>query len=92
MACASSCKTQDHGSYGACLRSQNVGVYGLESTGNDFTKQKKWDAELASYASARKEGLQPATTSQRDIDNARRQADIQGRPVDGLKALPRNTK
>lgn len=87
MACASSCRTQDHATYGECLRSKGVAVYGLESTGNDFTKQKKWDAELSSYAAARKEGLQPATTSQRDIDNARKAADTAGKAVE-LKALP----
>lgn len=88
MACASSCRTKDHATYGECLRSKGVAVYGLESTGNDFTKQKKWDAELNAYAAARKEGLQPATTERKDIEAAKKAADQAGKPV-ALTALPR---
>lgn len=83
MACASSCRTQDHSSYGQCLRSQGLAVTGLESTSPSFTREasRKWDAELNSYAAARAEGLQPATTSQKDIDFARRKADELQKPV-----------
>ena len=38
MACATSCKTQNHQSYGQCLRSQGLAVMGLESTPNSFAQ------------------------------------------------------
>ena len=83
MACASSCKTQNHASYGQCLRSQGLAVTGLESTSPSFTREvsRKWDAELSAYAAARKEGLQPASTSMKDVDMARRVADQKQAPV-----------
>ena len=72
MSCASSCPTQDHESYGACLRSKNLGVVALESTNPSFSRnrQKAWDAELDAYAAARRQGIQPATTKMADINAA----------------------
>ena len=70
MACSSTCPTQDHATYGECLRSKGISVYGLESTGNDFTKQKAWDKELDSYEAAKRQGIQPASTSTSDIREA----------------------
>lgn len=77
MACAASCKTQNHPTYGACLRSKGLSVMGLESTNPSFTReaQRKWDSELDSYAAARKEGLQPEGTSMKQVDAAKRAAD-----------------
>lgn len=72
MSCASSCKTQDHSSYGACLRSKGVAVTGLESTNPSFTREasKAWDSELDLYQSARKQGIQPASTKREHIEAA----------------------
>lgn len=80
MACASSCRAPEgtHASYGECLRSQGLAVMGLESTGNDLTKQKRWDRELQSYRDARAEGIQPAGTTHREIDLAKKNADLAG--------------
>lgn len=82
MACASSCKTQDHASYGQCLRSQGLAVAGLESTSPSFTRERsrKFDAELDAYEAARKEGIQPAGTTMKKIDEARRASDKEGKP------------
>lgn len=85
MACTSGCPTQDHSSYGECLRSKGARVAGVN--GQDRTAQKKWDSELDAYRAARMEGLQPATTQRKDIDHARRAADIVGAPVK-LNPLP----
>lgn len=65
MACASSCKTQDHASYGECLRSKRVATTGLESTNPSFAtdRQKKWDRELDAYESAIRQGVQPEGTT-----------------------------
>lgn len=81
MACATSCRTQDHLSYGHCLRSQNVGVMGLESTGNGlggYTADKRMHAENAAYAAARKEGLQPSAPTMAAVDLAKKNADLAG--------------
>jgi hypothetical protein len=50
---------------------------GLESTNPSFTREatRSWDRELSAYEAARKEGLQPKTTSMKDIDAAKREAD-----------------
>ena len=84
MACASSCTAGEaHAgyTYGECLRSQNVGVMGLESTGNGlggYTADKKMHAENAAYAAARKEGLQPKAPTMAAVDAAKRNADVAG--------------
>jgi hypothetical protein len=75
MACATSCRTQDHDSYGECLRDKGLAVIGLESTGNDYTANKRMHAENAAYKAARAEGLQPANPSMAAVDAAKRAAD-----------------
>lgn len=77
--CRQGCKTQDHASWGECLRAAEVGVYHVAvSKGYDGTVQKKWDRELDSYRSARKEGIQPDGTTTKKIDEARRLSDKAG--------------
>lgn len=77
MACTSACPTQDHRSYGACLRSKGLSVMGLESTNPSFTRERErlFNAENAAYAAARKEGLQPKSPAMKDVDAAKRAAD-----------------
>lgn len=72
MACASSCRTQDHSSYGECLRSKRVATTGLESTNPSFAtdRQKKWNKELDAYESAVKQGVQPEGTTMPKIQKA----------------------
>lgn len=82
MACATSCKTPGtHASYGECLRSKGLSVMGLESTGNDFTANKRMHAENAAYKAARAEGLQPAAPTMAAVDAAKRKADKAGAAV-----------
>jgi hypothetical protein len=79
MACSSSCRTQDHASYGECLRSKNLKTaYMQDWKGADYTRQKKADKELDAYAKARKEGIQPKSTKRRDIEYAIKQSDKTG--------------
>jgi hypothetical protein len=82
MACASSCKEQDHRSYGACLRSKNLAAVGLETTSPSFstTRQKAFDKELDLYGSTVAQGIQPATTKTADIRKALDASDEHGRP------------
>lgn len=79
MACASSCKTQDHESYGACLRSKNLKTaYMQDWKGADATRQKKADKELELYASARRQGVQPKSTKRADTEAALKESDRTG--------------
>lgn len=77
--CTSGCKTQDHPSYGACLRAKSMAVMGLESTGNDYTKDQKMHRENAAYRAARAEGLQPTMPTMKAVDEAKRKADATGK-------------
>lgn len=72
MACSSGCKTQDHKSYGDCLRAKHTAVTGLESTNPSFdrTSNKAWDRELDRYQDAVRQGIQPASTKTAQIDAA----------------------
>lgn len=79
MACSSSCRTQDHKTYGECLRSKNLKTaYMQEWKGADYTRQKKADRDLEAYASARKEGIQPKSTRRHDVESAVKQSDKTG--------------
>lgn len=76
MTCRTGCPTQDHVSYSDCLRNSGVRVaYANSANGWDLTKQKKWDAELNAYRGAKAEGLQPAGTDMRSIDQAKAWSD-----------------
>ena len=77
--CTRGCKTQDHESYGDCLRSKGAAVMGLESTGNSYSAQKKWDAELDLYRTTRAQGIQPETTRTKDIRKALDASDQTGK-------------
>lgn len=71
--CSSGCLTKNHSSFGECMRSKNLKVaYCRSATNerNDFTAEKTWTRELESYASVRKQGIQPDTTKMSDIRRA----------------------
>ena len=71
MACATSCPTQDHETFGACLRSQRQMIgYANSAGGMDLTAQKKWDRDLDFYKSARAQGVQPAGTKRHQVERA----------------------
>lgn len=71
MSCTSGCVTQDHESYGECLRAKSLRVaYCNSASGQDYTAQKKWDADLAAYKDARAQGIQPSGTDRSKVDRA----------------------
>lgn len=77
--CRSGCPTKDHSSYAECLRSANVRVaYCDSANGMDYTRQRKWDNELAEYRQLKAEGSQPKGTTRYHIDNAKRASDATG--------------
>ena len=53
-----------------------------DAAANKGMSQKKWDAELNAYASARKQGIQPAGTSMRTIEDALKKSDKAGKAFD----------
>lgn len=69
MACRSGCLTQDHATYGECLRSARI------RTTTAFAGMKHTDSELAEYRQLRKEGIQPAGTTRRALDAAKAMSD-----------------
>lgn len=71
MSCRSGCATQDHDSYGECLRAATIKVtYANAAGGHDRTAQNKWERELADYRAARAQGIEPAGTDRASIDHA----------------------
>lgn len=71
MACASSCATQDHESYGACLRAKNLKAnVEVPGTGYSPSRHRAWDQRINDYKAARAQGIQPAGTKRSQIDAA----------------------
>lgn len=74
-------------SYGAYLRSKSLRVgYCQSAKGLDSTRQKRWDAELNLYKSARDQGIQPAGTKSSQIRKAFDISDRTGRAFDASAA------
>lgn len=74
MSCSSACATQDHRTWGECVRSKGLQ---LSPAVNDSyaTRQRGWDRELDNYDSARRQGLNPAGTKQHHVDAALKEAE-----------------
>lgn len=72
--CTSGCRTQDHASWGECMRSKNLAV--VDPDGRVHRAQ--WDADLDAYREARKAGIQPASTSRSAVDAAVRASESTG--------------
>jgi hypothetical protein len=68
--CRSGCPTQDHRSWGECARAANLRVAYCGIGGGDATAQKRWDAELSLYRSARAQGIQPDGTTTKKVVKA----------------------
>lgn len=73
--CRTGCPTQDHESWGECLRAANLSISN-ERVAADI---KNTDRELSAYRDARKLGIQPASTKMKDIQKAVRVSDTIGR-------------
>jgi len=70
MACRSGCPTQDHGSWGDCLRASNIHMNAGDAKSGLQQTKKQTDKELALYRAARKQGIQPESTRTKDIQSA----------------------
>ncbi len=84
MNCSSSCLTQDHETFGACLRAKSLQLKpNLSNTG----ASKKWDADLQKYRDARKQGIRPDGTSASQVDRAEKMSQQMGQAYDASKPM-----
>jgi hypothetical protein len=74
--CRTGCATQNHSSYGECLRDASP-VVNLRAT-----PKNAWDRELETYRSAREQGIQPAGTTLQATRDALDISDATGRAFD----------
>jgi hypothetical protein len=83
--CRSGCKTQDHQSYSDCLQEANFGFAGCFPTrqGWDKDKEKRDNSEIQSYWDATRQGIEPRSTRQKDIDAAVKLSNEAGKAFDG---------
>ena len=65
MACTSGCPDGGHASWGDCLRAKGIQIdrHGLQNSGLERDKDKR----LGRYEDARRAGLQPKSTSWKDV-------------------------
>ncbi len=83
--CNCSWTTTPHSTYGQCLRSKNLRIAYCGTGGNeknDYTRQKELDRDLAYYASARRQGIQPDTLRRNDVEYALASSEKTGIPYD----------
>lgn len=75
--CSTGCSTQDHETYGQCMRAKRAKVaYCNTAGGMDATTQRNWDKDLDHYREARKQGIQPSGTDRQSVDRAIAISDI----------------
>lgn len=61
--CSSRCLTRDHRSFGECMK-------GFGILGEAHKHETAWDKELFAYADAKRQGISPAGTTMKKIDDA----------------------
>lgn len=90
--CTSSCKTQDHDTYGECLKQNTPMFMGVSPTrsGWDQDQVKKDEKELASYRSAIAQGIEPRSTRTPDIEKAVAMSETAGKAFDGINLTFKN--
>lgn len=73
MACSSGCPTQNHQSYGECMRSKRQMVgFARSAYGADKTRDKLHERELTLYKELRGQGIQPDGTGMAKLKFAER--------------------
>jgi hypothetical protein len=80
--CRSGCATRDHASWGECARHASLRVGWAASSNGGFSKrgERLHEAELSAYETARKNGIQPAATTQTAVNEAYRASELLGKP------------
>lgn len=73
MACSSGCPTQDHETYGQCMRSKRQMVgFARSAYGADKTRDRLHERELSLYRELRQQGIQPDGTGMAKLKFAER--------------------
>jgi len=76
--CGTECAT-----FGECIRAKGLRVgWSKSAIGLDRTGEKRKDKELALYAAARRQGIQPAGTKTAQTRQALDRSDRAGKPFD----------
>lgn len=79
MTCSTGCPTQDHKSYGECMRSKKQMVgFARSAYGADKTKDKLHERELTLYKELRSQGIQPDGTGMKKLEFAKRMSEQTG--------------
>jgi hypothetical protein len=76
--CRSGCADKNHESYIECLQAANLQVNTGDAGRGESMSAKKWDGELKAYRDARAEGIQPAGTTMKAVNEARAASDKLG--------------
>jgi len=77
--CCSTCTTKDHPNFGVCMRAKGVRtLYVAKTNGCDADHVKKFDAEIAAYRAADRQGVQPDGSQMHQIDRAMRISEATG--------------
>lgn len=70
--CRTGCLSKDHETYAECLQDAGLQINtGDAGRSNGVMSAKNWDGELAAYREARAQGIQPAGTTMKKINEAR---------------------
>jgi hypothetical protein len=81
--CSSGCRTKDHKSYAECLKSKSVSHPPTILS----SAQKHWDAELAAFGAAERQGIHPSGTSMKQINDAVEISQRTGRAFDAANVV-----
>lgn len=76
MACSSGCPTQNHESWGACVRAKSIQLEDV--TAHAVNQRDRRD--VREYVEARNEGMQPEGIGKKHVTFARKVTDMTGTP------------
>jgi len=66
--CSSGCPTQDHETYGQCLKAKNLSPLWVGEINS--TTQKQWQKDIDYYRAAKRQGLNPEGSTRAQVEKA----------------------
>lgn len=70
MACTTACVTQDHDTYGACLRAKAIQIDRFALVGDNQSLEKRKNQTLERYRQLVRSGVQPESPTKAGCDAA----------------------
>lgn len=70
MACSSGCPTQDHESFGACMRAKRLQIDQYSLVGNNQPLEKRKEHTLARFRECVRAGVTPPSPLKSDVERA----------------------